>query len=121
MSQAASIILTGKSTKKLIEELEAIIAWDDGQNYDICVYAIENGPYIMDSIDNVKEAINTNIADYIEKKLPQKNKVLKYGGNNDIYYVEDPDKVNYDGQVTKQRNRITNFTPKKKKRRKVKR
>ena len=47
-----------------------------------------------------------------------KSKCLKTGGNDDLYLVDNPNMIFGSGKFKKVRKVITNFTPKKKKRKK---
>jgi len=130
MSEAAKIILTGQSLEQLKKEILAIKTWDGGANYQILVEIGKYNPFeknnptygerILDSIENVEAAIHGDLAKYITKNFKMKNKVLKTGGNDDFWVVDDPDSHDADGRHIKRRNSLTNMTPKKKRKKKPK-
>lgn len=119
MSQAAEIILTGASTNSLLERIENIRKWDGGKNYEIMVQ-VEGVGFTYDTINNVEIAIKTDLVVYINKKFNIKDKIFKTDGNDDLYVVDDPNKINEDNNKVKRRNSLTNITPKKKKKKRNK-
>jgi hypothetical protein len=121
MSQSAEMILIGKSTESLLTEIERIKAWDNGHDYPIIVSA-ETGKSFSDSISNVENAIKNNLADYLIENFGNKRNLLKSGGNDDLFFVPNPDIFcREDNAFKKIRHKATNFTPSKKKRKKHKR
>lgn len=110
-----SITITGSSTEQLLNTLTNIKIND---NHIIKIF-LDNTNYIFDTIDNVHNAINSNLYNYIHnnfKSILTKNKqIIKSGGNNDLYVVDDPDKINikYNKKI---RNKMIHLIPKKKKR-----
>jgi hypothetical protein len=118
MSDNEKIMLIGKSAKTLLAELESIRKWDNGHNYPIRVCIDENRT-IFDSIDNVENVIKNGLLwKYIETEFNPKNQIVKSGGNDDLFLVPDPDKFDDNNEFRKFRFKPTNFTPKKKKRKK---
>ena len=116
MSKSAQIELTGQSRKELLGKLERIRAWDNGHNYPIEVWV--NQTHIMDTIENVENAIKENLVQYINENFKDDNKCLKSGGNDDLYLVDNPDISFGADKFKKRKNVVTNRTPKKKKRKK---
>lgn len=116
MSKSAEIQLIGHSTKDLIDKIERIKSWDNGHNYPIEVWV--NGSFKMDSIENVENAIKADLAGYINSNFPNPNTCLKTGGNDDLYLVPNPNLLFGSDKFKKSRKVVTNFTPKKKKRKK---
>lgn len=120
MTASARIILTGSSREDLLKEVATIRAWDKGSKHPIQA-AINDHHYVYDSIDNVEAAIKTDLSTYINEKFPDRNKILKSGGNDDLYMVDHPDR--YNDKVFKRKIRKpqpgqvgSKFSPKKKKR-----
>jgi hypothetical protein len=111
----AKICLIGKSIKSLLSEIESIRKWDNGHNEPIKVCVNDNG-FIMDTIDNVENAIKNKLWEYIDRNFKTGNMVLKSGGDDDLYLVPDPERFNDEGKFHKVRHKPTNYTPKKKKR-----
>ena len=122
MSDSATIILMDESglgipTTKILEELEAIKVWDNGHNYPIRVKIVNQEFY--DSIENVENACRHKLWDYIESKFKMpRGKIFKSGGDSALWLVDDPDRFNEEGKFKKKKKVVTNFTPKKKKRKK---
>lgn len=117
MSDYASITLTGHSTVELLDTIEKIKQWDSKS--PIKVRLDENVfDYTLDSIDNVENAIKTDLVGYINGLNKDKSKCLKTGSNDDLYLVDNPDMIFGSNKFKKIRKVVTNFTPKKKKRKK---
>lgn len=117
MSDYASIKLTGYSNKELLEKIEKIKKWSPNSPIKVCLtYNIYD--YTLDSIENVENAINTDLVGYINNLNKDKSKCLKTGGNDDLYLVDNPDIIFGSNKFKKVRKTVTNFTPKKKKRKK---
>ena len=116
MSEAAKIILTGKPSKELKDEIKRIKEWDAGYSYPIRV-SIDGKNFKDDSIKNVEKAINGDLEDYILKNFVGKGEFLKTGGNDDFHVVKDMEVKATSTPVEKSFN---NMTPKKKKRKKTK-
>lgn len=114
--EAAKIGLIGHSRESLLAEIASIKAWDAGNDYPISV--VVNGRTKTDSISNVENAINNDLIGYIEDNFMSKRQIIKTGGNDDLYLVEHPDCYDENKVFHKQRHVCTNFTPKKKKRKK---
>ncbi len=110
MSQQAEIVITGKSRKRILTELSDIKAWDNGHNYPIRV-TIGVNQFIDDSIDNVIKATD-NLEEYIMSNFNLKRQVIKSGGDDDLYVIEDPDYSNNEGLFSKKR-KVLNKLPKK--------
>lgn len=117
MSDSAKIIIVGVSKESLLLEIEKIKLWYNGNDWPIKVAVdhSEYGEYVMDKITIVENAIKHNLSEYIEKNFPNPDLVIKSGGNNDLYLVDNPDKFNLEGKRIKHR-KPTNFTAPKKKR-----
>jgi hypothetical protein len=116
MSDSAKIFIIGKSRDNLLTEIKSIRKWDNGHDYPIRV-AIDENHSIYDTIDNLENVIKKGLLwKYIETEFNPKNQVIKTGGNDDLFLVPDPDKFNENNMFHKHRHIPTNFTPKKKKR-----
>ena len=70
---------------------------------------------ILTPISEVEDAINGDLAGYIEKNFGSQKTILKSGGNDDLYLVPDYDILRSKNRRYKIR-RNSKFTPKKKKR-----
>jgi len=117
MSDYASIKLTGYSNKELLDKIEKIKQW--GANYPVKVCLTDDiYNYTLDSIENIENAIKTDLVGYINGLNKDKSKCLKTGGNDDLYLVDNPDIIFGSEKFKKVRKVITNITQKKKKRKK---
>lgn len=116
MSESAKIILVGEPKANILDALAKIKMWDNAHDYPII--AVVNGKEKYDSIENIEKAVNRDLASYIEKNFANKNLIVKSGGNDDLYLVANPSAqdITPKKKFRKVRNPMTNFTPKKRKR-----
>lgn len=117
MSDYASIKLTGHSNKELLETIEKIKQWSPNHPIKVCL-TDDVYDYTLYSIENVENAIKTDLVGYINGLNKDKSKCLKTGGNDDLYLVDNPDIIFGSGKFKKVKKIVTNLTPKKKKRKK---
>lgn len=115
MSDYARIGIIGKSREDLLKDIDSIKAWG---GEDQVVYVSIGKEEKTDSLENIENAIRNDLAGYILQNFRNKREILKSGGNDDLFLVPDPDYFTERGQFRKIRRVQTNFTPKKKKRKK---
>jgi len=112
MTAYAKIGIIGKSRSELLEELARIRAW--GGDLPVLVSAGAEWE-ILETPDNLEEAINGDLAGYIEQKFTGRTMIIKAS-----YPVPYPEYTE-EGLFRKIRHKATNITPKKKKRKKQRR
>ncbi len=112
MTDYGHICLTGVSRTNLLVEVLKLKQW--GGDMPVWVSA---GPSkkILTSIGEIEDAVNGNLADYIEINFGNQNTLLKSGGNDEFYLVPNYDVLDLENRRHKIR-RNSKFTPKKKKR-----
>lgn len=115
MSEYAKINLIGKSTLQLSLELQKIDTYYGEKNYPVRV-TIDDKTYIEDSIDNILQAVHGDLFLYIGKNFNLKGKLLKSGGNDDLYIVSERQLSKHSSESIK----TGKYTHKKKKRKKNK-
>lgn len=118
MTAYAKIGIIGKSRSELLEELARIRAW--GPDLPVLVNA-GTQKEIPEPLEKIEEAVNGDLAAYIDEKFGSRRTTVKTGGNDDLYLVPDPDFYTEKGHFRKIRHKATNVTPKKKKRKKQRR
>ena len=114
MTDYATIIIIGKSPETLREEIAKIKEWGPGLPVRV---SAGTGIDKIEEISTLERVLERGqLPEYTEENFATKGKVLKYGGNQDLYLIPDPPSYDLEGKFKKIRRVPTNFTPKKKKR-----
>lgn len=119
MSASVKIMIIGQPREALLSEIARIKEWDNGKDYPIIVNA-GPGRERYDSLGNIESAIKGDLAEYLEKNFGSKKMILKSGGHDDLFFIPNPELYDENNHFRKNRSVATNFTPKKKKRKKNK-
>lgn len=117
MTAAAKIYIIGHPNGYIIDELIKIKAWQNGK-HDLIHVHLNDDIFIRDSIENVENALHSDLQDYIHTKFPNDRYATKSDGNSIIHLIDNPDNHhNENGSYKKaHRKHATNYTPPKKRR-----
>lgn len=114
MTGFAKTVLVGQTRESILASLSEIEQWQNGDIQPIII-SDDAGHDRMDSIENVRTAVKTDLAGYVQNNFGSSRTITKTGGKDEVFLVPNPDVIHH-GRFKKYRRKLTNLTPKKKKR-----
>lgn len=132
MTAPSKLLITGRPVAEILLELDKIKVWQAGTDMEVQVTG-NDGSYFFDSIENIAWSILNDHESYIRKNLLKKDKILKTDGECNLWIVDDPfistdareisatdhsDRYSEPTRTKFRRNRNSNYTKPKKRRRK---